>query len=328
MGRWKVFSPSEVSGNYLRTTELVINSKFRLLTPSGGVLIVFIFFDLILLAMFISSLRNGPISEDKIASYIFGFIIFIFFNGIGIIQYIVTNPKWNYKEGILTIYYYDRTKNVIKISDAEIDICGLHQIPFLLGMSAFRDAVSFKVNNKTHYLPIDNYSNINELQRIILITTKGQTPNDFELHNCESDNIETFVKYNKWGPFVFHVFYLIIPFYLLLFLSTKMPIAINIILKLIAFWLIYLSGRLTNYICLSDKHLIIKNNFYFWKKEVYLKSDIRNIYLDRASKAPTRLYLTLRNFEKKAYIVESVGIDNLSIISNDLRRNGTISQGI
>lgn len=300
----------------------MIKSRFKFLTPAGGVLLVILFFDLIILFFFVDNFYKTPFYENKIALYVFGFIGFFILNGYGIVQYIVTNPKWVYEKGIITIYYYDNTKYIINISKAEIEICGLHRIPLILNMTLYRDSIAFRCDNNTYYLAIDTYSNINELQRIILIKTQGQSIEDFKLNNYINEKIEIKIKYNKWGPFIFYGFYLIFVIVFLLIISSVLPIVFNIILKILALIILVGCGKLTNYICLTDKHIIIKNNLYFWKKEIFLKSDIRNVYIERAPRSPVKLILTLRNFEKKCYVVASVGTDNLTKISNDLKRNG------
>jgi hypothetical protein len=311
----------------------MIKSKFKILSYSRVNLIFILLVDLILLIVFINSLQEGPIYEDKISVYLFVFIFLIFFNSIIIIQYIVTNPKWVYENGLLTIYYWDKSKHVINIENASISVCGLKQIPFLFGMKANRDSLSFVVKNKTIYLPIDNYSNIIDLQKAILIHTKKLSKGDFIVHNCKYDEILITRKFNKWGIFVFHglvLFIFIIP--VLILTIENFSTTMFLILIALFILLLFISGYYTNYICLTDKHLIVKNNIFFWKNDIFLKSDIRNIYFKtpswRGNRGPSKLFITLRDFKKKAYYVESIGTDNLSIIASELEKTGTKTQGI
>ncbi len=62
-----------------------------------------------------------------------------------------------------------------------------------------------------------------------------------------------------------------------------------------------------NYFIFTEKHLIIKNSIWFWKKKIYDLENIKEIVIDMPFRSPICLRVITKNFNSNTYLASSLG---------------------
>jgi hypothetical protein len=273
-------------------------------------------FDCVLLLMLITSLNKPNIDTGAI---IFGFIAFLTINGLFILYYIISNPRWTFDKNVLTIKYYEGTVYTIDLSEVkQLSLTGIKDIVLIFNVPTRVDAIEIKTSERSYFITIDNYVNINELQRALSKSFFNSKDNDFIIESISLKTFENFTVMNKWKMFNFHCLLIIAISFFLLILSNTVDIEFGIALKTIALGLLCSSGYYCPYIIYNEHYIVIKNNLYWWRKKIIRFSDIIGYIHISGGKGPDALIITTKDFKKYSIISNSIGFDNL----NELFRIG------
>lgn len=189
---------------------------------------------------------------------------------------------------------------------------------------AFKDAEKIQIFD-------DFYSNISEMkcfiQEIVI-----EKKDDFEVSMQETNSIdmdqELFVPYKGNSIFTFEgfvllgliLFILFLPFYSSKPISTKGMLFIS----LLAIFMFLMISKLMNYFEISKNFFTIKNHYYFWKKEDYPISDIREVVYEQQYRQPNRIRLITEDFKSILYIAASLNNKTWLEMKKDLESKNII----
>ena len=182
-------------------------------------------------------------------------------------------------------------------------------------------------NNTRIQLFDDFYSNISEIKVFIQENVIDRKPNsETSIPSITIDiNQELFIPY-KGNPllslegffgWVFTLFLLFLPM-----LSNK-PINQKGIVFCMSFAVLIflLFSRMLNYFEISNNFFVVKNHHFFWKKEIYSISDIREIVFERRHKQPNLLRLITKDFNSKTYLAASLNDSNWLEMKSELEKS-------
>lgn len=174
-------------------------------------------------------------------------------------------------------------------------------------------SLTFK-NQKTIYIFDDFYSNSSEMKcfiQNIVIDKKDKIEINKRPILSHNTNKETFIPYKGNPIFTFRGFTIWFPFLFLIgvsiinlkIYSSKTFIACSIItlfLALVFSWMLY-------YFEISKNFLVVKNHYYFWKKDIYHFSEIKEIIFEGVDgKRPKSLVIITLDFKTKRYYAGSL----------------------
>jgi hypothetical protein len=172
--------------------------------------------------------------------------------------------------------------------------------------------LTFKDNTKIQIFD-DFYSNISEMkcfiQEIII-----EKKDDFEVTRQETNSIdidqELFVPYKGNPVFSFEGFFMwvIILFIAFIPLFSSKPFSTKgiIFTLFLAIFMFPVFSRMMYYFEISKGFFVIKNHYFFWKKEDYPISDIREVVYEQQHRQPNRIRLITKDFKSKLYIAASL----------------------
>lgn len=177
----------------------------------------------------------------------------------------------------------------------------------------------------------DLYSNSAEMKCFIqeIVIDKKDTfkiPNrNINLNNIDN---EFFIPYKGNPIFSFRgilMWGLIIAIILLPSFSKK---TINIkgllfLIPLCMFWFI-LNSWMMHYFEISKNFFIVKNHYYFWKKDIYSISDIKEIVFENQPKQANKLRIITKDFKTKFYLAGSLTDKNWLEMKKELENKNII----
>ncbi len=299
---------------------LIIESRFKIFSAVNVGLIFILLLNFLLFYILYSD-RNK--SNFDYSALVFLVIIFLVFNGFFIIYYLVTNPRWTLTQTEIIIKHFDGTKFHIPIKEIiVINLYGLKKIPIFLNVPSTLDAIEIKTENRSFYIPIDNYSNTDTLRKELSKLYLGKHDNDFLISLNSHSSIDTLTNLNKWGVFVFYSFYLIAISIMFYFFYLILNNSFRYVFLTLSVLFTFSIGFCTFYLSYNDEYLVIKNSIYFWYNKRIKFSDILGVYYQSGYRAPLRIFITLKDFSKQSFIVESVGSNNIEKINQVFLHHG------
>jgi hypothetical protein len=130
--------------------------------------------------------------------------------------------------------------------------------------------------------------------------------------NIDSNNIDSefFISYKGSPIFSFRgilMWGLILPI-ILLPLYSKRDVNIKGLLLLIPFCLgwFLLNSWMMHYFEISKNFFIVKNHYFFWKKDIYSIPDIKEIVFESQPKQANKLRIITKDFKTKFYLAGSL----------------------
>ena len=177
----------------------------------------------------------------------------------------------------------------------------------------------------------DLYSNSAEMKYFIqeIVIDKKDTfkiPNrNINLNNIDN---EFFIPYKGNPIFSFRgiLMWGLILAIILLPLFSKKTINIKGLLFLIplcVFWFI-LNSWMMHYFEISKNFFIVKNHYYFWKKDIYSISDIKEIVFESQPKQANKLRIITKDFKTKFYLSGSLTDKNWLEMKKELENKNII----
>ena len=177
----------------------------------------------------------------------------------------------------------------------------------------------------------DLYSNSAEMKCFIqeIVIDKKDTfkiPNrNINLNNIDN---EFFIPYKGNPIFSFRgiLMWGLILATILLPLFSKKTINIKGLLFLIplcVFWFI-LNSWMMHYFEISKNFFIVKNHYYFWKKDIYSISDIKEIVFESQPKQANKLRIITKDFKTKFYLSGSLTDKNWLEMKKELENKNII----
>ena len=177
----------------------------------------------------------------------------------------------------------------------------------------------------------DLYSNSAEMKCFIqeIVIDKKDTfkiPNrNINLNNIDN---EFFIPYKGNPIFSFRgiLMWGLILAIILLPLFSKKTINIKGLLFLIplcVFWFI-LNSWMMHYFEISKNFFIVKNHYYFWKKDIYSISDIKEIVFENQPKQANKLRIITKDFKTKFYLAGSLTDKNWLEMKKELENKNII----
>ena len=177
----------------------------------------------------------------------------------------------------------------------------------------------------------DLYSNSAEMKCFIqeIVIDKKDTfkiPNrNINLNNIDN---EFFIPYKGNPIFSFRgiLMWGLILAIILLPLFSKKTINIKGLLFLIplcVFWFI-LNSWMMHYFEISKNFFIVKNHYYFWKKDIYSISDIKEIVFESQPKQANKLRIITKDFKTKFYLSGSLTDKNWLEMKKELENKNII----
>jgi len=210
-----------------------------------------------------------------------------------------------------------RAKNYHWSEIKEIQLTGKRPHKFMFIAMPVEATTILLNDNSVIYIWVDYYSNKSELRVIldrankILHDNKKITTLDFDINR--PDHSEYYIDDNDakefngnhlltsnglffygWLGFIAFMVYLKPQVFL-----TNFGAIISISLATIVFS-ISLSYQM-NYFKMTNKYLIVKNSIWFWRNDVYLLSDIREVVIESPRKLSKSLRVITNDFQGKLY---------------------------
>lgn len=167
-------------------------------------------------------------------------------------------------------------------------------------------------NNKKIEIFDDFYSNSAEIKYFIQENIIDSKEINIAKHENDFSDVEkeSFTTYKGNPVFSFNgiiMWGLILYFALMLIRSNK---SINIKATLFfviisVFWISIISCSMY-YFEISKKFFVVKNHYFFWKKDIYFISNIREIVYERQHKQSNKIRLILNDYNTKTYLAGSL----------------------
>jgi hypothetical protein len=230
-----------------------------------------------------------------------------------------------------------KTRNYNWTEIKEIQITGKQPCKFLF-VSMPVEATTILLNDNSEvYLWVDYYSNKSDLRVVlerandILKGNKQFTKLDFNIskpdfsRQISTDNQGQEFNGNHILTFNGVIFYGWIIYFTYLILSlNKNPL--NNIAGLIAIPLVLLSipallSYQMHYFLIGRDFLVIKNTIWFWKKDVYLLTSIREVVIETPHRLSTSLRIITTDFRDKLYPASSLSDNTWREVIEQLRKD-------
>ncbi len=171
------------------------------------------------------------------------------------------------------------------------------------------ECATLTFNNSVEIQIIDDfYSNISEMKCFIQqIVIEKKNKIEFTKQDIIASDIDKniLVSYKGNPLFSFLGIYLwvliLLLFFILIYTIKHLNIngfVVSIILILLLFYIFY---RLMHYFEVSTYIFCVRKHYFYWKKDYYNISDIRDIVIERQGKFSNRLRLITKDFETKLY---------------------------
>lgn len=278
------------------------------------------------LFLFIEKVINAnSINESVLAGLIFGLIVIGIMDYFSIVYILYTYPKVKIFDDKMTINNYI-SKEVIDFSDVKsVDLCGSKSIKFFF-YSFFADAIEIeRLNGKKLFVFVDSYRNSQQIRLTLADRLKVSNLNDLVVKEI-SEELGELITINKWNIFVLHFWVFMFLTFFLIMIGNIVPY--SWIPYLFCLGTFYLGSLMVNYIQYNDKFIVIRNNLKPWYCKKYRIEDIVNVIFDSGGRAPRTMSITLKDFSKKIYVVEGVGVKNLTNLRSLLSKKGIEVNGI
>lgn len=190
---------------------------------------------------------------------------------------------------------------------ARISLTGKQPFTYILNYQKDGAKLTFK-DGTVKYFFDDMYSNTWQVKSFIqqVIINKAavaeiEAPETDE-KELQYENFETFkgrVLLSFEGMFLWGMI-VVVAFMVLKKWDRQKTFSLIVTGLFILFWFVFSSCRL-NYFELSDKHLVVKNHNFFWKKKIFRISDIREISFEAPGRLPNSMRVITKDFRNKLY---------------------------
>lgn len=226
-------------------------------------------------------------------------------------------PQMTIDKTGITLTTIFKTKNYQWNEVKDIEITGKQFHKFLF-VSMPIEATTIHLNdNSDIYLWVDYYRNKSELRLIldransILQANRQFSSLDFSIDRpgfskqLSTDNDGKEFNGNHFLTFNGLIFYGWIVFFTYLILTSN-KIQLNNIAALIAMPLVLLSipallSYQMHYFIVGQNYLTIKNTIWFWKKDIYLLNDIKEVVIETPHRLSTSLRIITTDYRDKLY---------------------------
>lgn len=255
------------------------------------------------------------------------FVIILFFVWIVFLYSIYDNlkiPKITIDNNGILFKTIFSTRKVSWQEISKIDLTDKKNVAFTTNAEEI-STLSLITNEKV-FLRTECYSNSAPIRQILekaipfIESGKNELPiNLFETIEQKNIRQQYFENEALWvskfsgnSLLNFNAIIIIIGFPIGLFLLTRNTISQYperlpiLIIPTIAFYLGF--GFQLHYFILSDKYLIIKNNFWFWKRHIYNIEDIKEIVFESPYRTSNSIRVITKNFISKLYPAGSLRI--------------------
>lgn len=173
--------------------------------------------------------------------------------------------------------------------------------------------LTFK-NSSTIIIFDDFYSNISEIKLFIqniVIDKKDEINISKQQINLSNVEFESFNKYKGYPLFSTHGFVIWLPLLYLLGASLYQlklyPFKTLIACLIVSLFLMLVFSWMLNYFEISKNFIKVKNHYYFWKKDIYRFTEIKEIiFEERYGKRPKSLQIITHDFKTNRYYAGSL----------------------
>jgi hypothetical protein len=237
---------------------------------------------------------------------------------IYIIYYLLTYfPSISIDKNGIEISTIFRTKNYSWSEIKEIKLTGKQPHRFLF-ISMPVEATTILLNNNSEiYLWADYYRNKSDLRVILNRANKILRDNkkmatldfnisrpdytayyqgDYEGKEFNGNHLYTVngVLFYAWFAFIGYLIYIKSAQFSFSYVAA-------IVLPLVAFSIPGLLSYQMHYFIVTNKFLVVKNTFWFWRNDIYMLSDIREVVIETPHRLSTSLRVITNDFREKLY---------------------------
>jgi hypothetical protein len=263
--------------------------------------------------------------------------IFIPFVLYSIYYFLTYFPSFKIDKNGIEVSRIFKTKNYSWTEIKEIHITGKQPCKFLF-VSMPVEATTIQLNDNSEvYLWVDYYRNKSELRVIldransILHDNKQFTRLDFNIDRpdfskqitTDNDGIE--FNGNHFLSFNGLIFYGWLGFFTYLFIIRDNNPFNNItgliILPLVILSFPALFSYQMHYFLVGQNYLTIKNTIWFWKKDIYLLTDIKEVVIETPHRLSTSLRIITNDYRDKLYPAGSLSDTTWKEMMEQLRND-------
>lgn len=198
----------------------------------------------------------------------------------------------------------------------QIQLINNEQINFY----AFKYKDFYKLKNLLNYInEILKNENI-KIKKINLKTVLTSNKNS-KVNITRESKTYNFSSILSFSGLLFYSFFIIIFFNII---SGKIKEINDILLAvLLIFFFLFLYSLNTNYFIITEKHLIIKNSIFFWKKECFEFNEIESINIHYHYKQLGKtVVVKTKKFENRRFVSDNLLEGNWNAFKRELKNNG------
>jgi len=250
---------------------------------------------------------------------VIGFSVFMM--GVKVlIDYLRATPDIEMQDGKLIVRRL-RTKAEFLLEDiTSIEFSGVFdtEIPF-----ASRDKTALRIQcGEKQWLFFDDfYSNLWQLK--MYLGKKWGTGDAYEVMPPLRSEYQLESFQNHKGYQLFNLNGLLLwglsSFFLYIYLSHKSGIVPAVLFFVFFFFLV---SRLLYFFQTSENFLVVKNHNFFWFRNIYRLSDIRQVIIEQGSKKPYTLRIVTKDFKQSEYAASTLRKKHWNELAVVLRSKG------
>lgn len=208
-----------------------------------------------------------------------------------------------------------------------IELTGYQPFYFLFTYPQSGARLTFK-DGRIKYIYDNLYSNTYLLkwfiqQAVINKRAVVEMPvSDIDFNELKQQKFEVFTR-SQFFTLYGIAMWLLLAFLITIWLTTgKKTLGINIFLLLVSIGIFSLYSYGTNYFCLSDKYLVVKNNNFFWKQVVYPLAEITEVHMEYLGKGHKGLRIKTKHFRSNVYPATLLTDKQFNLLLKALQLNG------
>lgn len=262
------------------------------------------------------------------------FLPFAFYS----IYYLLSRfPRLTIDKTGITLSTVFKTKSYQWNEVKDIELTGKRFHRFLF-VSMPVEATTIRLNdNPDIYLWVDNYRNKSELRVILdransILQANGQFSRlDFNIDRpnfskqLPSDNDGKEFNGNHFLSFNGFIFYSWLGFFAYFFIAGDRKPLTNVVgLIVLSFFILSISALFSyqmHYFIVGQNYLIIKNTIWFWKRDIYLLTDIKEVVIETPHRLSTSLRIITTDYRDKLYPAGSLSDKTWKKMMEQLRND-------
>ncbi|MFA9214853.1 MAG: hypothetical protein ACEQSR_13585 [Candidatus Methylacidiphilales bacterium] len=210
----------------------------------------------------------------------------------------------------------------------DIKLTGKFYFDFIVSYNREGTAITFK-DGTVKYFFDDFYENTWKmkqfLEQVVIQKKDSVIINSIENKKVKinDDEIDTFKGYTLlcFEGFMFWVFEFFFIAIMISALNRKDYFPTIFSVCFITFWFIIFSNLL-NYFYLTNEYLIVKNHNYFWKKDIYLLKNIKEVIIESHGRQSLGLTIITNDFKSKKNVAASLYNSTWLELKNKLEQQG------